>query len=210
MKRSELLEVAMSLVEEDAQKRETAVHRLDSLPLGFLEDHPLPKAKIKPILPKLAETLNSTNSERVREWCAQLLGEAHVGSPEYVPALTRALDSKGTRTLISVIWALGDLAEHAAPAVSKLAPLLKHHFPEVRWRVAWAIERIGQSEAPLTLELASLFQDSDPLVRGYAVLAFAKLAPRTEATKSQLMAAAGDLHAFPRMHAEAALRQWTT
>jgi hypothetical protein len=209
MKRQELIAAIADLAGTDESRRSEAIAKLEALPLGFLEDHPVPKKQVAPYLPRLAGLLSSAVPPRAKGWCAQLIGESGVRSPELLAALNGALADRATEVLLPTIWAVGEYGPRARSAVDALAEHVVHSNREVRWRAVWALERIrptGQTYAEI---FAGLFADPDATVRGYAVLGFIAAAPRSPWAVAQLKRAPSDHDDMPRIHAQRALEQWT-
>jgi len=208
MKRANVLAAIADLTGDDPARRESAIRTLEAIPRGFLEDHPLPPKKVAPYIPRLAQLLGSDVPVVIKKWCAQLIGESGIQSPELLDSLIRALDMKDDGVLVSAVWAIGEYRAKGMAAIDALMRHTAHPNREVRWRAVWAIETIrpvGQRYAEL---FAKLFDDGDYLVRGYAVLGFISAASPSPWAVAQLQRAANDVDVMPRNHAQRALEQW--
>jgi hypothetical protein len=82
MKRGDVLAAIADLTGDDPARRESAIGVLEAIPRGFLEDHPLPRKKVAPYIPRLAQSLGSDVPVVIKKWCAQLIGESGIQSPE--------------------------------------------------------------------------------------------------------------------------------
>jgi len=208
MKRKDVLAALADLAGEDPAGRQAAIAVLESMPRGFLEDHLLPRKKVAPYIPKLAQLLGADVPTIIKKWCAQLIGESGIQSAELLDSLIRALKIKDDGVLVSAIWPIAGYREKAMPAVNALVRHTAHPNREVRWRAVWALEAIrpvGQHYAEM---FAKLFDDGDYLVRGYAVLGFISVATPSPWAIAQLKRAAKDEDDMPRIHAQRALKQW--
>src|SRR5262245_43765106 len=72
MKRGDVLAAIADLTGDDPVRRESAIGVLEAMPRGFLEDHPLPRKKVAPYIPRLAQLLGSDVPVVIKKWCAQL------------------------------------------------------------------------------------------------------------------------------------------
>lgn len=208
MKRKEIVAAVADLASDDPEKRLSAVQRLGTLPLGHLEDHPLPKSQVKEHLPGLAKLLLSKCSDLEKEWCAQLIGESGVEDVKYLPALIHVLDSKHDRTLMCAIWAIGTFKSKAAAATEALLKLTAHTNRDVRWRAVWALGEIEPSERAVSERCISLFDDSELVVREHAVRAFIATAEPSQWAIQQLARFVNGSESNQRFHAPLAVERW--
>jgi HEAT repeat protein len=208
MTRAEVLSIVAELTSDDIESQSAAVSKLENLPIGYFEDHPLPRKKVAPFLPQLASLLKTTCSDSVKEWCAQLLGESGLRNDENLDALIAGLGSDRAGVLMSAIWAIGSYGQMAVPAIEKLFDLASHAEPQVRWRAVWALTEIAPSGIETAKRFADYFNDSERLVRGYAVIGFVKTAPASRWAIEQLEPFAKDNDDMPRLHAEEAIKRW--
>jgi HEAT repeat protein len=208
MKRRDVLAAIADLTGDDPARREFAIGLLEAIPKGFLEDHPLPRKKVAPYIPRLAQLLGSDIPDVIKRWCAQLIGESGIQSPEVLDALLGALGNNDDGVLVSALWAIGQYRAKGKAALDAVARQTTNRHREVRWRAVWAIVEmrpIGNQYAEL---FANLFDDPDSLVRGYAVLGFISAAAPSAWAVAQLQRAAKDVDDMPRIHAQRALEQW--
>jgi HEAT repeat protein len=210
MKHGDVLAAIADLTGADVARRQAAIRALEAMPRGHLEDHPLPRKKVAPYVPRLARLLGSDVPSPVKKWCAQLVGESGITSPETLSALIRALENKDDDVLVSAIWAIGEYGPGGTSAVAALVPLTRHATREVRWRAVWALTRARPKGQQYAEVFAKLFADEDYLVRGYAVIGFASAATPSSWAVAQLERAAKDVHDMPRIHAQRALEQWAS
>jgi HEAT repeat protein len=186
MAKFSLRETLEDIASDDEQCRKAAVDKLEKLPLGYFEDHPPQKRIVAPFVPQLARLLVASNSSQLRDWSAQMLGEAGIPDPQAVDALTRGLGDKERNVVRTCVWVLGAFEAKATPAVKRLLRHLGNPWLEIRWRVCWALGRIGARSPATAKKLAAAFTDAERLVRGYAVLAFGKTAAPTRAAFARL------------------------
>jgi HEAT repeat protein len=210
MKRKDVLAALADLAGEDPARRQVGIAVMESMPPGFLEDHPLPKKKVAPYISKLAHLLGADVPTIIKKWCAQLIGESGIQSAEHLDSLIRALEIKDDGVLVSVVWAIGEYRAKGSAAVDALVRHTDHPNREVRWRAVWAIEAIRPRGQQYAEVFAKLFDDGDALVRGYAVLGFISAATPSPWAVAQLQRAATDADDMPRIHAQRALEQWAT
>jgi HEAT repeat protein len=210
MKRKDVLAAVADLAGGDTARRQAAIAVLESIPLGFLEDHPLPRKKVAPCIPRLARLLGADVPIVIKKWCAQLIGESGIQSPELLDSLIPALETKDDGVLVSAIWAIGEYRAKGTAAIDALIRHTGHPNREVRWRAVWAIEAIRPRGQHYAEVFAKLFDDGDSLVRGYAVLGFISAATPSPWAVAQLQRAATDADDMPRIHAQRALEQWAT
>ncbi len=100
--------------------------------------------------PELARLVTEDKSPFVRAAAARALGK--LGSPEGVPALTRALEDPAFHVRQAAIWSLGEIGAAAAPALPALRPLTQNpqRYPQAELTVAQIAEiAIGRIEAAL-------------------------------------------------------------
>ena len=76
MKRGDVLAAIADLTGDDPARRKSAISVLEAIPPGFLEDHPLPRKKVAPYIPRLAQLLGSDVQVVIKKWCAQLIGDS--------------------------------------------------------------------------------------------------------------------------------------
>jgi HEAT repeat protein len=208
MKRKELIAVIADLVATDESRRGDAIAKLEALPNGFMEEHPLPKKQVAPYIPHLARLLGSDVQPSVKGWCAQLIGESGIQSPELLNALTGTLADGNANVLLPTIWAIGEYGQGARSAADALTEHICSPNREIRWRAVWALERLRLTGQKYAEMFAGLFADADGTVRGYAVLGFIAAAPHSPWAVAQLKRAAEDPDGMPRIHAQRALEQW--
>jgi HEAT repeat protein len=208
MKRGDVLAAIADLTGDDVARRQAAVRVLEAMPRGFLEDHPLPRKKVAPYVPRLGRLLASDVPNPVKKWCAQLVGESGILSAETLSALVGALENKDDEVLVSTIWAIGAYGPGGSPAVDALILHTRHPNREVRWRAVWALSRIRPKGQRYAEGFAKLFADEDHLACGYAVIGFASAATPSSWAVAQLERAAKDVHDMPRIHARRTLEQW--
>jgi HEAT repeat protein len=209
MKRGEVLAAIADLTGDEPARRESAIRVLEVIPRGFLEDHPLPRKKVAPYTPRLAQLLGSDVPVVIKKWCAQLIGESGIQSPEMLDALIGALRIDDDGVLVSALWAIGEYRAKGKAALEAVARQTTNRNREVRWRAVWAMVELrptGQQYAEL---FANLFDDPDYLVRGYAVLGFISAAAPSAWAVAQLQRAAKDVDDMPRIHAQRAIDQWS-
>jgi HEAT repeat protein len=144
----------------------------------------------------------------VRGWCAQLIGESGLRSPELLVALIGALSDGTAEVLLPAIWAIGEYRRDAHSAIGALTKYISHANREIRWRAVWALERIRPTGQEYAEVFAGLFADPDATVRGYAVLGFIAAAPHSPWAIAQLKQAINDPDDMPRIHAQRALEEW--
>lgn len=208
MKQRDVLAAIADLTGDHPERRESAIHALEAIPQGFLEDHPLPRKKVAPYISRLAELLGSDVPVVIKKWCAQLIGESGIQSPQLLNSLIDALRINDDEILVSALWAIGEYRAKGRLALDAVARHTTSRNREVRWRAVWAIvgmRPVGQQHAEL---FANLLGDSDALVRGYAVLGFIAAATPSEWAVTQLQRVASDVDDMPRIHAQRALEQW--
>ena len=208
MKRGDVLAAIADLTGDDPSRRESAIGLLETIPQGFLEDHPLPRKTVAPYIPRLAQLLGSDAPVVIKKWCAQFIGESGIQSPEILDALIGAFDNNDDGVLVPALWAIGQYREKGKAALDAVAHQTTNRNREARWRAVWAIVEmrpIGQQYAEL---FTNLFDDPDYLVRGYAVLGFISAAAPSAWAVAQLQRQARDVDDMPRIHAQRALEQW--
>src|SRR5262249_31048159 len=108
MKRGDVLAAIAHLTGDDRAQRESAITVLEAIPRGFLEDHPLPRKKVAPYIPRLAQLLGSDVPVVAKKWCAQLIGESGIQSSEILDSLIGALRINDDGVLVSALWAIGE------------------------------------------------------------------------------------------------------
>src|SRR5262245_52570109 len=91
MKRGEVLAAIADLTGDDPGRRRSATDVLEAMPQELLEDPPLPRKKVAAYAPRLAQLLGSDVPIPVKKWCAQLIGESGIQSPEILDSLIGAL-----------------------------------------------------------------------------------------------------------------------
>jgi len=210
MKRKDILAAVADLASDDTARRQASIALLESIPQGFLEDHPLPKKNVAPYIPKLAQLLESDVPLVIKKWCAQLIGESGIQSPELLNTLIHALEINDDVVLVSAIWPIAEYREKAISAVDALVRHTAHSNRDVRWRAVWALKAIRPAGKEYAELFAKLFGDVDYLVRGYAVLGFIAVARPSPWAIAQLQRAAQDEDEMPRLHAQRALEQWAS
>lgn len=210
MKQKDVLAAFADLAGDNSAKCQAAVAVLESLPIGFLEDHRLPRKKVAPYIPRLAELLETDVPLIIKKWCAQLLGESGIQSPELLKSLVRTLETNDDGVLVAAIWAIGEYRAKGIAAVDALIRHTAHPSRDVRWRAVWALEAIRPRGQHYAEVFAKLFDDSDSLVRGYAVLGFVSAATPSSWAVAQLQRAATDEDDMPRIHAQSALQEWAS
>ena len=196
MKRGDVLAAIADLTGADPSRRESAIGLLEAIPQGFLEDHPLPGKKVTPYIPRLAQLLGSAVPVVIKKWCAQLIGESRIQSPEILDALIGAIDNNDDGVLVPALWAIGQYRAKGKAALDAVARQTTNRNREVRWRAVWAIVEmrpIGQQYAEL---FTNLFDDPDYLVRGYAVLGFISAAAPSAWAVAQLCSPALPLASY--------------
>jgi hypothetical protein len=139
MKRGDVLAGIADLTGDDPARREFAIGLLEAIPKGFLEDHPLPRKKVAPYIPRLAQLLGSDVPVVIKRWCAQLIGESGIQSPEILDALLGALGNSSAAAPSA--WAVAQL-QRAAKAVDDMPRIHAQRALE-----QWARE--GFCERPL-------------------------------------------------------------
>lgn len=123
--------------------------------------------------------------------------------PEAVAALTEALgadyDNNDVRGLAA--YALGELGEHASPAVPRLVGLLREGSAFVRQHAAEALGMIRRPASLIVPALAEALGDDDNYVRFTAGLALARIGPEAAAAVPALERALhdGDLAPSPML-----------
>lgn len=192
---------------DDPRGRLQAAERLDALPRGWLEDHPLPRNKIAPLADQLARGVVGENSSLVREWCAQVLAQVPGASPEVVAALAWGLKQDDPSLLTVVVYAVGELGQDALATVPDLLRCAAHPDDEVRWRVAWALDRIGAIDQSAAATLRQMLRDGNPVVRGYAASAYGKSVNHAAHLLAELEPLLADSESFPRAEAERAVAE---
>jgi HEAT repeat protein len=192
---------------DDPRVRLEAAERLEALPRGWLEDHPLPRKKIAPLADRLARGVAGENSPLVREWCAQILAEVPSAKPEVVAALAWGLKQDDPSLLTVVVYAVGELGQDALATLPDLLRCAAHPDDEVRWRVAWALDRIGGMDQSAATTLRQMLRDGNPLVRGYAARAYAKSVNHAAHLLAELRPLLADSESFPRAEAERAMAE---
>jgi HEAT repeat protein len=208
MKRGDVLAAIADLTGDDVARRQSAIGVLEAMPQGFLEDHPLPRKKLARYVPRLAPLLRSDVPVDAKKWCAQLIGESGIQSPEILDSLVSALELKDDGVLVSTLWAIGQYRVDGTAAVDALIRHSRHPNREVRWRAVWALQQIHPAGQQYAEVFAKLFDDCDYLVRGYAVLGFISAATPSPWAVAQLQRAAKDEDEMPRIHAQRALELW--
>jgi HEAT repeat protein len=208
MELGDVLAAVADLAGDDTARRQTAIGVLEAMPRGFLEDYPLPRKEVAPHIPRLAQSLTSDAPTVVKKWCAQLMGESGIQSPELLDSLICALESEDDGVLVSALWAVGKYWANGTPTVGALIRLLAHPNRDVRWRAVWALAQVRPTGQHYAEVFAKLFEDGDHRVRGYAVLGLISAATPSPWAVAQLQRAARDEDDMPRLHAQRALEQW--
>jgi HEAT repeat protein len=208
MKRRDILAAIADLTGDDHARRESAISVLETIPRGYLEDRALSPKKVAPYVPRLAQILGSDVPVVIKKWCAQLIGESGIQSPEILDALIGALRIDDDGVLVSALWAIGRYRAKGKAALDAIARQTTNRNREVRWRAVWAIVEMRPIGQEYTELFANLFDDPDCLVRGYAVLGFISAATPSAWAVAQLQRAAKDVDDMPRIHAQRALEQW--
>ncbi|MEK8129120.1 HEAT repeat domain-containing protein [Paenibacillus filicis] len=131
-----------------------------------------------------------------------------VSGESAVPGLIAALDDARAATVIHAAFALGELRQLAAAAVSRLTALLVEASAEVRRTVVEALGMIGSGdpEAGAVQGLIQGLQDDDAQVRFMSGLALTRLGRSGEAAVPALERALDDENRYVRAHAAEALR----
>jgi hypothetical protein len=149
-------------------------------------------------VPVLAEALKHVHEDVVHPLKYSIPRLASHGlaaaGPVAVPALIEALDVAYDDADVrgQVAYALGEMQEHAAPAVPKLVKLLEEGSTFVRQHVA---EALGMIQQPVELTVPALgkaLQDDDAYTRFLAGLALARIGPNANAAVPALSQALRD------------------
>jgi HEAT repeat protein len=149
-------------------------------------------------VPALAEALQFKDEDVVHPLKYSLPRLAAHGlaaaGPVAIPALIDALDAEYENPDVrgQVAYALGEMREHAAPAVPKLVKLLEEGSPFVRQHV---VEALGQIRQPTELTVPALsksLQDEDVYTRFLSGLALARIGPDAAAAVPALAQALHD------------------
>jgi HEAT repeat protein len=208
MKRGDILAAIADLTGDDPARRQSAIGVLESIPQGFLEDHPLPQKQVAPYVPRLARLLVSDVPAIIKKWCAQVIGESRIQSPDILESLIQALEIQDDGVLMTALWAIGEYRKEGEAAIKAVIRHTENPNREVRWRAVWAIVQMRPSGQRVAELFAELFNDDDPRVRGYAVLGFISAAVPSPWAVAQLQRAASDEDRMARAHAQRALEHW--
>lgn len=129
----------------------------------FLQDNPDFASRVAAIFKHPGDT-----DRGARQYLAQVLGL--VGGPEAIAALTSALDSTDSETVIHSMIALGRIGDTASiPAIMRLSK------SEDRGLRQTGIFVLGNFDSPLALERCSeALNDADPLVQWNAAFGLAR------------------------------------
>ena len=102
--------------------------------------------------------------------------------PKAVPALCEALNDhyENREVLGQVAYALGEMMEHASPAVPRLIELLSDDSPFIRQHAAEALGMIRKPAERIVTALCEALEDSEPYVRFTAALALARIGPEAK------------------------------
>ncbi|RXZ83349.1 phytanoyl-CoA dioxygenase [Paenibacillaceae bacterium] len=128
-----------------------------------------------------------------------------VSGEDAVAGLLAALDSPHKHTVVHAAFALGELRQHAAPALPKLAALVEHAERAVRQTAAEALALVATPIEPAVEGLIRALEDDDAQVRFTAGLALSRLGAAAESAVPQLAAALEDDNRYVRAHAAEAL-----
>ncbi|TMV49987.1 phytanoyl-CoA dioxygenase [Paenibacillus mesophilus] len=102
--------------------------------------------------------------------------------PQAIPALIEALDAEYENSDVRglVAYALGEMGEHAGPAVPRLIELLQEESAFIRQHVVEALGMIKQPASLIVPAVSKALQDKDQYVRFTAGLALARLGPEAK------------------------------
>jgi hypothetical protein len=149
--------------------------------------------------------LKALRNEDTSISCTAAYGLSAAGK-EAVQGLTAALDEERPETVVHAVFALGELRDLAAEAVSKLIRLLDHPANPVRQAVTESLGMIGSPVRDCVSGLIRCLQDEDVQVRFTAGLALSRIGPGAAAAVPQLELALDDENRYVRAHAAEALR----
>jgi hypothetical protein len=188
----------ITLCEGEDLDKQLAVQNLESLPMGYFEEHNIPRTKIKHYINSLPDISLTTQSQELKEWCVQLIGEMGLSSENAIKALHNALVEGSDRAIISAIWALGEIKAKGHENEKLLIEKAFHENREIRWRVAWALSQIEYELYDTVKTLIKMLKDSDEHCRGYAVIALDKFKKINNEILNEIRIVMTDLESFPR------------
>lgn len=194
----EVTEWIIALCEGQEKEKEHAARNLESLPRGYFDEHSIPKSKIKHCLNALPNVLLTTQSQDLKKWCVQLIGEFRLSSAESIRALHYALNDNSDNVLISTIWALGEIRAKGNETETLIIQKVNHPNKDVRWRVAWALSQIDYEMQDTTNALIKMLKDEYELCRGYALIALDRHPNLSKLILYEVMKLTYDSESFPR------------
>lgn len=201
MKEPKIKEVVSWIIEictGREEEKEIATRHLESLPIGYFEDHAIPKSKIKHCVDSLPKVLLTAKSQGLKEWCVQLIGELRLSSEDSVKALHSALREDSDKILITAVWAIGEIRANGDETERLLTKRANHQNKEIRWRVAWALSQIRIGLQDTTNTLISMLKDSYELCRGYAIIALDNSSIINNVVLNEIAKLTIDNEPFPR------------
>jgi hypothetical protein len=201
MKEPKVKEVVTWIVEictGQEEEKEIATRNLESLPIGYFEDHAIPKSKIKHCVDSLPKVFLTTKSEGLKGWCVQLIGELKLSSEESIKALYGALGESSDKILITAVWAIGEIKASGDETERLLIKRANHQNREIRWRVAWALSQINIGLQDTISTLICMLKDSYELCRGYAIIALDNSSITNNVVLNEVEKIVVDIEPFPR------------
>ena len=142
----------------------------------------------------------------VRAEAVEAIGEASPRTTKTVDLLLNALATESDSSLHpKFASALGRLGEAAAPAVPRLAELLRDDHEEVREAAAAALGNIGPAASPAAGALARALRDCCHDVRAGAAEALGRVGPGASDAVPALVEALGDPISWVRLQSATAL-----
>ena len=142
----------------------------------------------------------------VRAEAVEAIGEASPRTTKTVDLLLSALATEADSSLHPrFASALGRLGEAAAPAVPRLAELLRDDHQEVREAAAAALGNIGPAASPAAGALARALRDCCHDVRAGAAEALGRVGPGASEAVPALVEALGDPISWVRLQSATAL-----
>lgn len=190
------------------EEKEVATSYLESLPIGYFEEHAIPKSKIKHCLDSLPNVLIATKSKGLKEWCVQLIGELKLSSGESIKALTNALEEDSDKIIMTAVWAIGEIKASDVQIEKLLIKIANHQNDDIRWRVAWALSKVNISLQESINTLISLLKDKHELCRGYAIIALDNSSVTNNVILNEVEKLTIDTEPFPRETAKSFLEKY--
>jgi hypothetical protein len=164
----------IDLMSSDEMKRVAALDKLNRLPLGHFEDHPVSVRFVKERFHDFMKAFRESSDPGVRDWLFQAIADSEVITEEVKEIVAQELkpSCRYLPTLLYLVWQNKQEFVHLKDAVKML---YTHPDHEVRWRVALILESSSLEYDDDIQVVRALMMDEYVTARLYAVLSLKKI-----------------------------------